>query len=44
MSQDGVIWPSEAELFLIPCSAQLAYNGSMGIWKDVYGFDFSPYL
>ncbi|XP_019855305.1 PREDICTED: protein arginine N-methyltransferase 2-like isoform X2 [Amphimedon queenslandica] len=44
LKPDGMIWPSEAELFLIPCSALSAYNGSMGIWKDVYGFDFSPYL
>ena len=39
--QGGVMWPSEAELFLVPCSAATAHSRHVGLWKDVYGFDFT---
>lgn len=40
--QSGVMWPSEAELFLVPCSAHQCYRDQVAFWEDVYGFDFSP--
>ncbi len=42
--QDGVMWPSSAELFLVPCSAAQSYNEKVKFWEDVYGFDFSPMM
>ena len=42
--QNGIVWPSEAEVYLVPCSAEEAYQQRMGIWKNAYGFDFSLYM
>ncbi|KAL5489484.1 hypothetical protein EMCRGX_G018578 [Ephydatia muelleri] len=39
---DGVVWPSGARLFLVPCSAQQCYNEKISFRDNVYGFDFSP--
>ena len=44
VSQDGVMWPSSAELFLVPCSATRYYSEKVEFWEDVYGFDFSPMM
>ena len=40
----GVIWPSNAKLFVAPCSAQKAYQEKVIAWNNQYGFDFSPFL
>lgn len=42
--QDGVMWPSEALLYLTPCSAHSVYTDKVAFWNDVYGFDFSPLM
>ena len=42
--QDGVMWPSTAELFLVPCSAAQTFTEKVKFWEDVYGFDFSPMM
>ena len=42
--QDGVMWPSSAELFLVPCSAAHCYEEKVKFWENVYGFDFSPLM
>ena len=39
--QDGVVWPSQAELFLAPCSAEKQFNNSVTMWNNVFGFNFS---
>ena len=44
LKSGGLIWPSNAKLFLVPCSAQKAYDDSITIWYSQYGFDFSPFL
>ena len=42
--QEGVVWPSEATLYLTPCSAHSVYSDKVTFWNDVYGFDFSPLM
>lgn len=42
LKDDGVIWPSEAELFLVPCSAEKYHREKIDFWSNVYGFDFTP--
>ncbi|KAL5489482.1 hypothetical protein EMCRGX_G018576 [Ephydatia muelleri] len=42
LKEDGVVWPSGARLFLVPCSAQQCYDEKISFWDNVYGFDFSP--
>ncbi|XP_013390663.1 protein arginine N-methyltransferase 2 isoform X6 [Lingula anatina] len=41
LKEDGVIWPSEAQLYLAPCSAQSVYQAKVKAWDNVYGYDFS---
>ena len=36
------MWPSDAELFLVPCSAEDVYKEKISFWDDVYGFDYAP--
>lgn len=36
------MWPSMAELFLVPCSASTTHQEKVEFWSDVYGFDLSP--
>ena len=38
------MWPSEASLFLVPCSAQFEYDRKLAFWEHQYGFDFSPLM
>ncbi|KAL4228957.1 class I-like SAM-binding methyltransferase superfamily [Mactra antiquata] len=38
---DGVIWPSTASLYLVPCSANEKYNDLIGFWDTQFGFDYS---
>ena len=40
----GIIWPSNAKLFITPCSAKKAYDEKVTVWNNQYGFDFSPVL
>ena len=40
----GIVWPSHAMLYLVPCSAEEVYKGKVSFWKDQYGFDFSPLI
>lgn len=42
LSPGGVVWPSNAKLFLVPCSTQDLYNKKIAVWHDQYGFDFTP--
>ncbi|XP_062519331.1 protein arginine N-methyltransferase 2-like isoform X2 [Corticium candelabrum] len=44
LKQGGVMWPSEASLFLVPCSAQFEYDRKLAFWEHQYGFDFSPLI
>jgi protein arginine N-methyltransferase 2 len=44
LKPDGVMWPSEAHLYLTPCSAHSVYTDKVAFWNDVYGFDFSPLI
>jgi protein arginine N-methyltransferase 2 len=44
LKQGGVMWPSEAHLFLVPCTAQLEYDRKLAFWECQYGFDFSPLM
>ena len=44
LKSDGVIWPSNAKLFIAPCSAKKVYEEKVTVWKNQYGFDFSPVL
>ena len=37
----GVIWPSCAQLFITPCSAEELYHQKVGVWKQQYGFSFT---
>lgn len=40
----GIMWPSHAKLFLVPCSTKDPYDKKVEAWRDQYGFDFSPAL
>ena len=42
--QDGVMWPSHATLYLVPCTAQQEYDDKITFWKNVCGMDFSPLM
>lgn len=44
LKPDGVIWPSNAKLFVVPCCAEEAYKEKVTAWNNQYGFDFSPFL
>jgi len=44
LKSGGVIWPSNAKLFIAPCSAKKAYDEKVTVWNNQYGFDFSPIL
>ncbi|XP_006822673.1 protein arginine N-methyltransferase 2-like [Saccoglossus kowalevskii] len=41
LKDTGVMWPSDASLYLVPCSATDEYNKKIAFWDCVYGFDFS---
>ncbi|XP_022111246.1 protein arginine N-methyltransferase 2-like isoform X2 [Acanthaster planci] len=41
LKEDGVIWPSHAALYFVPCSAEELYQSKVGFWESVHGFDFS---
>ncbi|XP_070570637.1 protein arginine N-methyltransferase 2-like [Ptychodera flava] len=40
LKDTGVMWPSDAFLHLVPCSAAQEYN-KVSFWNNVYEFDFS---
>eukprot|EP00117_Sycon_ciliatum_P023393 scpid69193/ scgid19899/ Protein arginine N-methyltransferase 2; Histone-arginine N-methyltransferase PRMT2 len=40
LKPDGTLWPSQASLFLVPCSAADQAD-RVGFWSSLYGFDFS---
>jgi len=42
--QDGVVWPSHATLYLVPCTAQHEYDDKITFWNNVCGMDFSPLM
>lgn len=42
--KDGVMWPSHANLYLVPCSAHKNYNDKVSFWSSQYGFDLSPLM
>lgn len=44
LTPGGVIWPSNAKLFLVPCSTQDLYDKKITVWHEQYGFDFTPAL
>ncbi|XP_065888982.1 protein arginine N-methyltransferase 2-like isoform X1 [Dysidea avara] len=44
LKPDGVMWPSHATLYLVPCTAQQEYDDKITFWKNVYGMDFSPLI
>jgi protein arginine N-methyltransferase 2 len=41
LKPDGLLWPSNAQLFLVPCQAEVKYKQVVGFWNDVHGFNFS---
>lgn len=41
LKANGKIWPSQASLYIVPCSAAKIYQSTVGFWNDVYGFNFS---
>ncbi|XP_045178609.1 protein arginine N-methyltransferase 2-like isoform X2 [Mercenaria mercenaria] len=41
LQEDGVLWPSTASLFLVPCSAHDQYTSKVDFWDNQFGFDFS---
>lgn len=44
LNPHGVVWPSHAMLYLVPCTAKMVYEERVNFWKDQYGFDFSPLI
>ncbi|KAK3599046.1 hypothetical protein CHS0354_012531 [Potamilus streckersoni] len=42
LKDKGMLWPSSANLFLVPCSAHAQYSQKMEFWDSQFGFDFSP--
>ena len=44
LKPSGVIWPSNAQLFIAPCSAKKIYEEKVTVWRNQYGFDFSPVM
>ncbi len=42
LTPGGVVWPSHAQLYLVPCTAEEVYRDKVTFWENVYGFDFSP--
>ncbi|XP_078620041.1 protein arginine N-methyltransferase 2-like isoform X2 [Branchiostoma floridae x Branchiostoma japonicum] len=44
LARGGVMWPSHANLYLVPCRAQKQYDEKISCWEDQYGFDFSPLI
>ncbi|XP_065833893.1 protein arginine N-methyltransferase 2-like [Oscarella lobularis] len=44
LKPDGVMWPSHANLYLVPCSAHKSYNDKVSFWSSQYGFDLSPLI
>ncbi|XP_071943186.1 protein arginine N-methyltransferase 2-like [Antedon mediterranea] len=44
LASHGVMWPSIAKLFLVPCKANTEYSSKIDFWRTVYGFDFTPLI
>lgn len=43
-TQGGIMWPSHATLYLVPCTAQQEYDEKITFWKNICGLDFSPLM
>ncbi|XP_078214814.1 protein arginine N-methyltransferase 2 isoform X3 [Callithrix jacchus] len=41
LKEDGVIWPTMAELHLVPCSADKDYRSKVLFWDNAYEFNLS---
>lgn len=41
LKHDGIIWPTCAQLFIVPCMLSKVYEEKIGVWKQQYGFSFS---
>lgn len=41
LSEDGVIFPSEARIYACPCSLQTLYKEQINFWDNVYNFNMS---
>ena len=41
LKPDGLVWPSGAKLYLVPCSAQQLYTETIECWGEKFGLDFS---
>ncbi len=41
LKDDGVVWPSHAGLYLVPCCAEELYKNKVSFWESVEDFDFS---
>ncbi|XP_037796018.1 protein arginine N-methyltransferase 1-like isoform X1 [Penaeus monodon] len=41
LSDEGIVFPSEARIFACPCSLQSLYKEQINYWDNVYGFNMS---
>lgn len=41
LKEGGMMWPSTAKLFMVPCVAKQQYETNIAFWDNQYGFDFS---
>ena len=41
LTEDGILFPSEAKLFACPCSLENLYNEQINFWNNVCGFNLS---
>ncbi|XP_046543789.1 LOW QUALITY PROTEIN: protein arginine N-methyltransferase 2-like [Haliotis rubra] len=41
LKSEGVMWPSPASLYLVPCMAHDKHKELVHFWDNQYGFDFS---
>ncbi|KAK4323384.1 hypothetical protein Pmani_005903 [Petrolisthes manimaculis] len=41
LADDGIMFPSEANIFACPCSLQTMYREQINFWDNVYGFNMS---
>ena len=41
LKPEGLVWPSGAKLYLVPCSAQQLYTETIECWGEKFGLDFS---
>lgn len=42
--KDGILYPSKANMYLVPIQIEALYYQKVGFWNNVYGINMSDYM